>query len=109
MDKYIVIHSMDACELKYPESEGYDSYCEDRCMLYKTDGYRPVELICVDSASPEDRTLLRCYSSIVDELNKLDKKYSKLVAAVEALRADDNNWSKEEEMYEVLDELKGSK
>jgi hypothetical protein len=78
MNKYIVVHYDEAKKKKYP---GVMDYHHDWCyFLYETDGQKPIRLVGSDSAEPEDKILIRSFSWVVEEVNKLSEKIEELEA-----------------------------
>jgi hypothetical protein len=82
MNKYIVVNSDEAIAKGYPFA---DLQCpgDEWCYIcYETDGEKPIRIVGSDAGEPEDKILIRNFSWVADELNKLDKDISILTMTI---------------------------
>jgi len=82
MDKFIIVWCDEAIKKKYPYADQYKGYCN---LCYETDGEKPIRLVGSDNGEPEDKTLGRDFSWVIDELNILARNNDVLKEQVKAL------------------------
>lgn len=78
MDRFVVVHSSEAIKNGYPDDQGtlhhLNRWHEAAFCLYETDGEKPIRFVASDGGEPEDQLLVRDWSWVADELNKLAKE-----------------------------------
>lgn len=74
MDRFVVVSVAEAIERKYPGWEDFQRYQDYFWCLYETDGEKPTRLVFSDGGEPEDQSLVRDWSWVPEELNRLSEE-----------------------------------